>query len=85
MAEKIPPRGTILSPWICLAPGEHAVAPGLVSSRNVRPSAAMPRRQSLVQSRDEIISEHVYLIWFDSIPEYLVSWQIIMIGNGALP
>jgi len=29
--------------------------------------------------------EHVQLIWFDSTPKYLVSWQVITIGNGALP
>jgi hypothetical protein len=25
------------------------------------------------------------LIWFDTLSEYLVGWQVIAIGNGALP
>jgi hypothetical protein len=35
--------------------------------------------------KDEIISEHVHLIWFDSIPEYLVNWHLTAIGRGTLP
>jgi hypothetical protein len=25
------------------------------------------------------------VVWFDSIPEYLVNWQLTVIGHGILP
>jgi hypothetical protein len=46
--------------------------------------AAQGHRASL-QSKGKANSAHVQMVWFDTVPEYLLNWPAILIGQGILP
>jgi hypothetical protein len=52
---------------------------------DVSSSASLQGDKCSLQPEGEIILEHLGLIWFDTLQEYLVNCQIAVIENGTLP